>query len=195
MPPEVAELLSRAVSPRSAYQFLASDERFSLALTRDFLALTAKKYRRWEEFRELLIVALDGLRAVYAPDAFTRVGLRYRDVICRSDVGMAGAPWTFLLQPHVAAELSDNAVGASVEEAKRELLVGLPLGKAKLRHGFGQKEGGETCYIIDIDFFIEGKIEVSHAIEALDVFHRQAGRAFRWCISRELHDALGPQPA
>jgi uncharacterized protein (TIGR04255 family) len=109
---------------------------------------------------------------------------------------MLEAAWTDLIQPHVAAELTDEYVGPSIEEAKRELLIGLPRGKVRIRHGLAPNaETGELCYVIDADHFTEERTEVGDALEALDEFNRQAGKAFRWCISDQLHEALGPRPA
>jgi len=196
MPSEVADLVKQFTAQRAAYEFATSDNSYVLSLTRDFMALTATAYERWEGFEEHLRVGLDALIDIYKPADFMRVGLRYRNVICRSEVGLKGTPWTQLLRPEVLGELTDGTVGPSIMELKREILVALPSGKVRIRHGLASHaRTGEECYVVDEDLFLEEQTEVGRALEVLTEFHTEAGRAFRWFISPVLHDALRPRPA
>lgn len=196
LPPELSDLLSRALPQRVSYDFATKDDKWVAALTRDFLALTAREYRSWDAFRTHLLSALDALVAVYDPAPFTRIGLRYRDVICRSAVGLADQPWSELLRPHLSGELADGDVGSSIREARRETLVDLSVGQVRIRHGLVEQDATEElCYVIDSDFFTEEPLEAADAVERLNEFNRQAGRLFRWCITDRLHHALGPRPA
>src|SRR5664280_2408704 len=77
VPAEIADLIGKVAPPRASYEFVTGDDRYALALTRDFVALTTRDYTQWNDFRDHLQIAIRALEEVYAPDGLTRVGLRY----------------------------------------------------------------------------------------------------------------------
>lgn len=178
-----------------AYEFISADEIWKVTLTRESIALTTKKYERWEQFKEFLKLAVDALAGIYAPAFYTRVGLRYKDIIQRTPLGLAGTPWSELLRPHIAGELSVPEISGSIETAGRQLILSLD-GQAKvlLQHGLLSGDKGEICYAIDADFWTEKRTEAKDVLTLLDQFNRQSGNLFRWCISDRLHNAMGPRP-
>jgi uncharacterized protein (TIGR04255 family) len=187
--------LNVQTSPRS-FSFRSEDENWSLALSRDALSLTAARYERWEEFRDRLLPGLRALIDLYRPAFFGRVGLRYRDVICRSELGLVDVPWSDLFASHIAGELGAEPIADDVIVAARQLGVRLPEvgGQLLLRHGLTQKDGAsELCFLIDADFYTAERTEVADVERVLEGFHSQAGRLFRWCIRPRLHEALDPR--
>lgn len=182
---------------KSVKKFLSADERWTIALTRDFVALLTNRYERWEEFRARLRMAVDALQGVYRPAFYTRLGLRYRDVICRAQLGLDGVPWSALLNTYISGELASD-VAASIRKASREALIELAeyQGKVLLKHGLTDPTAGskEPNYLIDADFFTAHRTELNDVDTRLDYFNHQAGRLFRWCITEQLHESMGPQP-
>jgi uncharacterized protein (TIGR04255 family) len=66
---------------------------------------------------------------------------------------------------------------------------------ARVRHGLARRQNlDELSYLIDADFFSEEPTEVGDALGKLDLFNRESGRLFRWCITEDLHRAMEPQP-
>lgn len=199
VPPELAQAVAALMPPTGGstiWEFNTEDGRHTLQLLKDNLTLISRDYRRWEDFSEMFSGPYSALRDLYAPRFLTRVGLRYRDMIQRSKLGLENTGWTTLLKSHVLAEIAQNGFEARTEEAVRNLLVKLPEGGAKVRlkHGFAEIEGSsEQVYLIDCDFFVE-RTEVTNATSALDYFHGNARRFFRWCVSDSLHTAMGPNP-
>jgi len=202
LPPEVAKILGAELGSalrgsNTVYDFASADEIWKITLSRDFLAVTTGHYEKWEDFRARLKFALQALLEEFAPAFFTRIGLRYRDVIKRSDLGLAGRAWVDLLQPHIAAELSSPSVAGAVIRAVREVTINLErgLGQVRIRHGLIQgRDPADAPYIIDADFFTDQRTETGDALERLDYFNSQAGRLFRWCIRDLVHEAMGPRP-
>lgn len=197
LPPFVAKLIGREIPTLGTtknYQFVSEDQRWRVALTREFLALSTRNYKRWEEFRERMQAATETLIATYRPAFFSRVGLRYRDVIRRSALGLSQADWKQLLRPHILGELASKEVASAVRQALRDVTIDLPRqAQVRIRHGLTRLDGGEElCYVIDADFFFEGKTEVNDAFRVLNDFHRWAGNLFRWCITPDLHERMGP---
>jgi uncharacterized protein (TIGR04255 family) len=201
LPPQLTQQLSAlrmAIgSGQKSYTFASEDGDWAIALTRDALSLTTKRYVHWEEFRDRLRPAVDALVAQYQPSHFARVGLRYRDIICRSDLGLDDVPWADLLEPHIAGELSSPAIASDITLAARQLLVSLPDlgGQVLLQHGLSQRDAPQdTCFVIDADFHSTARTEVANVWGLLEGLHGQAGRLFRWCIRDQLHAALDPRP-
>lgn len=198
LPPALERLVGEfPIGTKSRYyNFKSEDEAWTISLTRTFLALSTLSYARWEDFRGKLERPLATLHDLYKPSFYTRIGLRYRDVIQRSKLGLAGVEWCELLQPHVAGSLSDASLSGAIRHIAHELTIELSSqeGSVQIRHGLAKANGnGELCYVIDSDFYVEEKKETGHAIEILDRFNRKAGRLFRWCITKKLHDAMEPQ--
>ena len=99
-----------------AYEFATQDKRLTVSLTRDSLTLTCKSYTVWEDFRKSLKSALDPLIQIYEPPFFTRIGLRYRDLIVRSRLQLDDASWGELLSDEVAGEFNSQIAGAIQSE-------------------------------------------------------------------------------
>jgi uncharacterized protein (TIGR04255 family) len=180
----------------SAHEFWSADETWQVSLTRDFLALTTRRYTQWADFKARLQVPLGALLAVFAPTFFQRVGLRYRDRIDRARLGLE-EEWPALLRPEVLGELADETIGPHVELAARELTIRLSDdgGRVRVVHGLQREEPpGRSAYVIDSDFFVEPHAEIGAVIHVLDGFNLRAGRLFRWCITPRLRDAMEPVP-
>lgn len=200
IPPDISRALGaelRFGTGGRSCEFLTEDEKWKITVTREFLALSTFQYRRWEDFRSHLELPLNEFVKHYGPLFFTRVGLRYRDVIRRSALGLGKAPWSDLLQSYIIGELSDERIEPQIQHAVREVVIVIDEkgGKVRVKHGLVRTNGaGEPCYVIDADFFRDQKTEISDAFPLLNDFNRKAGRLFRWCIKDGLHQAMGPRP-
>lgn len=195
LPKEIVQALSREGGV--AREFSSEDEIWCITLTRDFLALTCKKYSRWEEFYGRLEVAAAALRKVYAPAFYTRIGLRYRNIIQRSVLGLQSVPWRELLPAHVVGIIAQEEISRTVEHSLAEAVVGLMEydGHVHIKHGLLAVEtsaGEEQCYMIDADFFANEKTGVNDAEGKLRYFNRKSGCLFRWFITEKLHNAMEP---
>jgi uncharacterized protein (TIGR04255 family) len=201
LPPEVPKIFAAEFgqSAWKNYNFSSTDGSWTVNLTRDFLALTARKYQKWEEFWQHLAEPLAALVEIYKPVYFTRLGLRYQDVIRRSSLGLVQPPsppqpWSDLLEPYILGPLARREIAGETDTHRGEFRVALPdsAGSAHVRHGLMRLDG-EECYAIDTDFYDERQTQIGDAHVRLDNLKRQAGRLFRWCIKDSLHRALGPR--
>ena len=200
MPPELAKAFESVMPPSSTstiWQFSTEDGSHTLQFHKDNLTLVSRNYRRWEEFIELFKLPMTAFIDLYTPAFFTRVGLRYRDIIQRSKLGLNEEKWGALLRPHILAEIAQEGFEARTVEAARNLLLKLPEhgAKVRLQHGFAEVEGTpEQVYLIDCDFFVE-RTEAGHVGGTLEFLHGNAANYFRWCITEKLHQAMEPHPA
>jgi uncharacterized protein (TIGR04255 family) len=195
IPAEFAEMMRAGrPGPKPAQRFLSADQRWTVSLTRDFVALSTGRYEQWEEFRGRFAQVLGIIEQIFRPAFYTRIGLRYRDVFRRSVHGLDNVPWSELLEPYVAAELATD-IAAKVRESSHVALIDLERGSVRVRHGLTKPEGAEEqSYTVDADFFTAERTELPDAYDRLDYFNQQAARLFRWCIRERLHEAMGPSP-
>lgn len=197
-PPELLPLLSQVGvgAPTVSHHFSTPDHSGMVTLATDFIALTERRYVRWEQFRSEVDRILLALAEVYRPAFYQRIGLRYRDAIDRERLGLGHVPWGELLTAELAGFFgSPGALSNFVTASRSEAVLALPDppdAQVLVQAGLG-KVGEREVFIIDADFFIEGRKEKSDGIAILDDFNRDAGNFFRWSISSLLRDALVPR--
>jgi uncharacterized protein (TIGR04255 family) len=199
VPQEVARLLGSqlGISTPKVYGFSSSDGIWKVTLNREFVAVACTKYRKWDDFRAKLSTVLEHLDTVYNPSYYTRLGLRYRNIIDREELDLKGVPWNELFQAHLAAELASE-MADSVVQNQHQLLVELPNsdGRVRIVHGVATRPPKpEQLYVIDNDFFLEERVEKSDAAKKLDVFNKHSGGLFRSFIKDRLDGAMGPTSA
>jgi uncharacterized protein (TIGR04255 family) len=193
LPEEIANLVrANTKKPRT---FASADDRWVLTLTKDFLALSTNQYVRWEEFRRYLDSSLTALEAEYSPALYSRIGLRYQNLVRRSTLKLADVDWSDLLRHQLAGELSAKEIAPFVESTARQTVVRLSRFESRvaIRHGL-VLDGDEHCYAIDNDFYTKAQTENANVVPILQFFSAQAHCLFRWCIADRLHDAMGPNP-
>lgn len=181
---------------RKNHQFLSADGKWKINLARDFIAFSTVAYTRWEEFKEHFLETYQLFVKIYEPPFFTRIGLRYRDIITRSDLGLGNTPWTELLKPHVLGLLSSGDVSDHVLDVNQVTEIQLKDGVGKVRIVSGlvkDVEKNEMCYSIDSDFFILQNVPVEDAFSKLDYFNQRGSRLIQWCITEKLHNAMEPK--
>jgi uncharacterized protein (TIGR04255 family) len=198
LPEPLTRFLTSAAQATRLYEMRSEDDVWRVTLNQDFMALGCyEKYDRWESFRERIVDLVEFFEQQYRPSYYTRIGLRYRNVIDRSKYGLNGTPFGQLLKPFIAAELASEIAGR-VPENVHKFVVNLEGDDlVRIQHGLAQKqgtEGAEDLYLIDSDFFTKAKVGVGNAITRLDRFHTHSGNLFRWCIRPELDTAMEPQP-
>ncbi|MFH1436611.1 MAG: TIGR04255 family protein [Pseudomonadota bacterium] len=177
------------------YQFSSEDKLWQISLTRDFMALTCKDYKKWEDFKAHLEPPLAALLDQYSPSFCTRIGLRYRDVIVPSKLGLDSVAWSDLLKPSIAGELSSREVANEVQHVAKEVVIQFSDENSHVRilHGLAKTDKDEPVYLIDSDFFTDERTETNDVVKVLEGFNTQARCLFRWCIQDRLHEAMEPQ--
>jgi uncharacterized protein (TIGR04255 family) len=191
------ELLNQALKPTESrnYEFSSEDEQWVVNLTRTFVALTANKYYKWEEFRDKLVGPLNALLNIYSPTHFSRIGLRYIDVIKRSELNLGDTSWSELLQPYMLGLLGSSVVADRIQsyESLSEIRLSDEKSIVRIVTKLETDPSGEPCFIIDSDFHIMMKTNVGSALDILDYFNKRASRLIRWCITERLHQAMEPE--
>jgi len=193
--PEVLTQILQSSSGKN-YEFSSEDGQWKINLTRTFIALTANKYERWEIFKEKLAIPVNALVEIYSPAYFSRIGLRYEDVIRRSVLNLDGVSWSELLQPYILGVLGLPEIGNSVRNFESRYEIGLSDGASVVRmitRFVEAVDNGEICYMIDSDFSNTNKTRIDNTMNKLDYFNVRASRLIQWCITDRLHQSMEPQ--
>lgn len=190
---------------QSIYHFISADNAWRVSLTSEFIALTCTKYEKWELFEPRFINALEKIVELYGVTHISRIGLRYVDLIVKSDIGLNDVPWkelvaTSLLGMSVADGLSSDGLVNESDIVASQTYLALNLGDCTLtlKHGLVQQEQSSShAYIIDADFYRDNIVE-EYNLDAIKQYvgqlHANSGNVFRACIQARLHKALGPSP-
>ena len=193
-----AELVRKLIKTTSAknYEFSTDDGNWKVNLTRDFIAFTSKKYEKWESFKEKLALPLNSFIDIYNASHFSRIGLRYIDVIERSLLGLENDKWRDLLNLSLLGLLSDKDIGDDVQNFESTYNIALPNDKGVVRiltRFVLHRDSGEQCYRIDSDFFETEKTSIDNVLTKLEFFNKQASKLIQWSISEKLSNAMEPQ--
>jgi uncharacterized protein (TIGR04255 family) len=194
IPPDILRQALQSVGNKN-YEFSSEDGQWKINLTRTFVALTAKKYERWEQFKERLEIPLRTLIDVYAPEYLSRIGLRYIDIIKRSALDLDGVNWNELLQPYILG-ITGSAVGDQVTsfESKYELNLSDKVSIVRIITKFVKVvDTDEVCYMIDSDFHNTHKTGIDSVFEKLDYLNTRASRLIQWAVTEKLHRAMEPR--
>jgi len=195
VPKEVAAVFQGITGSRT-HKFETADGMRAITLEPEAIGLTDSQYHRWERFREEVARADASLREEYQPAFYSRIGLRYRDVIRRSRLGLQGREWRELLHERVLAYLAEpNAESEVIEANGRTLfqIADIPAARVNFQYGLIKRDD-ELCYLLDADIFVAERRNTDDALRILDEFNRVGRGVFRDAIRDKLHDALVPLP-
>lgn len=203
VPSEISQLAAQLNLPIPGdviYSFKSEDKRWDLSVSKDFIALTTSSYERYEEFKERFEFVLKVFEDIYKPAFYTRVGLRYQDLIIRSKLGIRDKSWSELISKNIASEIYDAQLSSSIESMAKNLILITDNGQINWNHGLvvvkeSEANSKEIAYWFDADFYTEQKIKGKENVwNVLKQFNQSAGRLFRWSITETLHHAMQPQP-
>jgi uncharacterized protein (TIGR04255 family) len=197
MPDEILKAIGAAL-PQRGYSFLTRDKVTKVSLSSQSISVSTTTYLTWDEFSDDLDRAFSAFVDIYAPSFFERIGLRYRNVIQRSTLGLEDRPWSELLTASVAGELTDDAISDGITGFQNTIRCKLSEegDHVNFQHGFVQiNDEPETSYLLDFDYHLDGQVECSAAKDIISRLHGYSGNAFQWCISDDLRMALHPRSA
>ncbi len=185
------------------HRFVSEDGVWQVLLAKDNISLTNfGGYTSFEDFSCRLDAILDAFDSEYSPSAYSRIGLRYRNLIARSVFPqIKSLEWKKLIPEYIAPELHDGNIGESkVYGFEKKIILQEDNEKINVFHVLQKMSGelhgtefeDELAYIIDIDSYTEEKINDRNILRnAVQSFKQNIQNIFRYSISDELHSALG----
>lgn len=196
----ILESLEQMLASDTLYTFTSEDSQWQVSLSKDFIGLSTKSYKKYEDFREKFQHILEIFEELYKPSSYIRIGLKYQDLVLPSRLGVQ-ADWKLLIKRHLIPELYSEELASSVKGIQKVIMLEFEDGNANLRHGIVEVNDpdreiiNEQAYLIDTDLFTEQRVVgIENVFNYLANFNQLAGKLFRWSITDELHQLLKPQP-
>ena len=182
---------------KASYNFLSADQRCQLVLSPGSLAVVARHYEGWDTFQTHIRLATNAVENEYPPPYLSRIGLRFRNIIRRSALGLTDKDWNQLLQNKWTGDLAWAEVAGAMKATHSEVVMGLNGGDdlVCVRHGLVPiaQPVQEMGYLIDHDFFVNGQFAMTEIAGKLTEYHQAAQRFFKLWITDLLHQAMKPQ--
>jgi len=189
---------SAKVNTTDNHIFTSKDGNWKIGLTRTYMSISTNQYFKWEDFLEKFKIPLKAFNEIYNPVYYTRIGLRYTDVFCRSKFGLDNTvKWSELLNTKFLGVLSDDDLKESVcnYSSAFELKLKDENGNSKaiIITNLVKNQAGERCVLIDSDFFTVENIEKEKFEKQADFLHSHSTQLLQRVITDKLHDAMEPE--
>lgn len=179
------------VETENLYVFSARGGSWSVTFKSSSIALETNQYSGFKEFSERLSDVLNKTDAVIDSDFFTRVGLRYINILPVDQEDLKDWVNEALVGPLVGRNYG------KVDIFHQEVVGRSEHGSFSFRHGIGGgKEPGKTHYVIDFDFFKEDVPE-DEAEQLVERLHEEGFSFFLWTLGTKGIERLGqrtPKP-
>lgn len=199
-PQEFLDVFATRINRR--FQFLTRDRLWTITLTNSFVALETNNYVRWEDFRQRLELMLNATVQTYQVDFFTRIGLRYQNVIDRRALDLEDSAWNTLISKFVLGPLATSESSETVYEHNGTFLIELENSEdvARVRYGLVTEKAGDptnVMFMLDHDFFTKDDVqtEAGDVIKRTNIFNTSNRSLFRRSITAKLHNAMVPDDA
>lgn len=182
-------------SNQDVFEFSSVDKQWRLIISPTDIALLTNSYSSWEEFDSRFDTVMKVFSDLFSNSlSYKRVGLRYKNVINKTELGLSEEPWSALLSEDVSPiAMQELSIGNSVKGFQTSLNVKLKdeLGMLNAMYSLVQHQvTKDNCIMIDGDFYKEGITSYESARGILTSFNSHARNFFLWSISRKLFTAL-----
>ncbi|MCG7898944.1 MAG: TIGR04255 family protein [Candidatus Thiodiazotropha weberae] len=169
-----------------SYAFKTRDLKWVIALKPDSLVIETGHYTEFADFLGKIEHILSLIGSMLDTDFFTRVGLRYINVIDLED-GQVDE-W---VNPKLIAPILNGELG-TLSKYISEIHGSFTDGKYIFRHGLDSDQQDKTKikYVLDFDYYSEG-VDYTQTIELLTKFNVQNFSFFKWALGKKAEKALG----
>lgn len=178
--------------------FTSKDGGWKVGVTRTYISISTNQYVKWEDFLEKFKVPFTVFNEIYNPVYFTRIGLRYSNVFCRSKFGLDNntSRGEMIHSEFLGILANDKLKGNicnynSAFELKLEDEAGNS--KALVMTSLVKTHTGERCLLIDNDLFTVGRIEMENIEKQAEFLHSRSTGLLQMIITDQLHKAMGPE--
>lgn len=178
-----------APGANNAHLFRSAKLTWTVSLKQSALSIETTAYSGYPHMKERVLRVVEAASKVIDSDFFTRVGLRYINII---DVD--GDPSDGWINPALVQPLLSRQFSGIHDYAGRLQLVAED-GGCLLQHGIRlkqlQRDGKAVApeYLLDIDSF-RNEVSLSDTELALDAMHTQAFDVFDWAIGSKAREYL-----
>jgi uncharacterized protein (TIGR04255 family) len=171
----------------NAHIFRSVKLNWSVSLRQNALTIETNFYSDFNNFRERVMQVVEAAENIIDSDFFTRIGLRYINVVASGD-----EPVTDWINPLLVSSLTSSVFGG-INEFNGKMHLMAEDGGCLLQHGIQFSNAAVAApkpdYVVDIDTY-RTEVSLSNVGAALDIMHRQAFDIFDWAISEKARGFL-----
>lgn len=172
----------------NSHIFRSAKATWTVSLKQSAFSVETSAYTNYADMKERVLRVVDAASEVIDSDFFTRIGLRYINVIDSDTNPVDG--W---VNPSLVGPLLSGCF-TGIHEYAGKLQLTAPDGGCLLQHGIRLKQKhtrdeSTPEYVIDIDSF-RNEITLSDTEAALDKMHAQVFDVFDWAIGPKAREHL-----
>lgn len=174
----------------NAHIFRSSKLTWTVSLKQSSLSIETKAYTEYAQLKERVLKVVAAAVKIIDSDFFTRIGLRYINVIDPDDAD----PTDGWINPQIVQPLLSQKF-TGIQEYAGRIQLNSDDGGCLLQHGIRLRQSrrdGNTQYpeyLLDIDAY-RNDVVLADAESALDVMHSQAFDVFDWCLADKAREYL-----
>ncbi len=168
------------------YLFESKKRDWIISLRTSAISLETSKYTEFEEFFERLEELLGISKNLLDTDFFTRIGLRYINIIPIDDTDLNGWLNPILLSTPVCEQLG------TLSQFNSEFRGFIERGQYAVKHGFPPRNNPSepiSKYYLDFDHYSEG-VEYNDALELVKDFNKTNYSLFMWSLGQKAKEKL-----
>lgn len=174
-----------------SHVFRSSKLTWTVSLKQNALSIETTAYTTYAQLRERVLRAVAAVEKVIDSDFYTRVGLRYINVIDTGDQVVNG--W---INPALVEPLRSGAF-KGIDEYAGKLQLTAADGGCLLQHGVRRRVPKENQsvvvhYLLDIDTY-RSDVPIATVGVTMDCLHRQAFDMFDWSLGTQARDYLAKE--
>jgi uncharacterized protein (TIGR04255 family) len=177
------------------YIFKNPKEKKTIELTMKSLTVTFSKYVKWEEFKEVFMLAKSSLESIYGISYYTRIGLRYIDKFLMEKLNLRkkDMEWKDLINPVFLGLASIGNMQAIGFQSINEVSLGEHNAKAVIKMASlrGTDDKKICGIVLDYDCSIEENTAKDDSPQRLEFLHTQSRNIFEFAIKQKLRNAMG----
>ncbi|MCQ9378831.1 TIGR04255 family protein [Methyloversatilis sp. XJ19-49] len=166
----------------NSHIFRSAKLNWTISIKESALSIETSSYSGFPTMRSKILQAVEAAKEVIDTDFFTRIGLRYINIIESGD-----EPVTSWINPALVQTLL-NGPFKSVSEYAGRLHLSADDGGCLLQHGIRYKQNANKSspilpdYTIDIDAY-RNTVSIADTESAIDKLHEQAFALFDWALA------------
>lgn len=185
----------RRIAGIKNYAFVSTDRTFKINLTASFIAFSTMAYTQWEDFSAEIKKLLALFEETYHPAFYTRIGLRYVDIITKSRWELEDRAWHELIKPHVLGVVTpDREEGTSsfISESEYAEVGSEYIQKSHIEF-VHVNDSKEISLLIDCDYFTNRETMLSETWVKAECLHKNSNSFIANAITEILNDAMEPE--
>jgi uncharacterized protein (TIGR04255 family) len=167
------------------FVFTDKKQRLSVSFRASAISVEASAYRSFEELIERVTFVANAAKEVIDTEFFTRVGLRYINLLPCDE--SAVGDW---VNPALVAPLASRVL-PNVAEYSGRIASTFDGGGFLFQHGIGQAEGDKPRYVLDYDVWAED-VPFNSLAATMQCLHELEFRLFHWSLGKAAFAHMGP---